>query len=85
MDAAALEELKARYLGEAAEAATEERLEEIRVAALGKKGEVSLMMRGLGKMSPEERQSAGPALNALKDAIQAALAEKKAALAAAAL
>ena len=36
------------------------------VIALGKKGEVSLKMRELGQMSPEERQSVGPALNELK-------------------
>jgi phenylalanyl-tRNA synthetase alpha chain len=42
-------------------------------------------MRELGKMTPEERQVAGPALNALKDEINSALAGKKAALADAAL
>ena len=42
-------------------------------------------MRELGKMTPEERQVAGPALNALKDEINSALAAKKAALADAAL
>ena len=35
-------------------------------------------MRDLGGMSPEERQTAGPALNALKDEIDAAIAAKKA-------
>ena len=34
-------------------------------------------MRELGKMTPEERQAAGPALNALKDEINSALAAKK--------
>ena len=34
-------------------------LEEVRLAALGKKGEVSLVMRSLGRMSPEERKEAG--------------------------
>ena len=51
-------------------------LEEVRIASLGKKGSVSVMMKGLGKMSPEERQVMGPALNGLKvrvtDAITAA-------------
>ena len=37
-------------------------------------------MRELGKMTPEERQTAGPALNALKDEINSAIAAKKAAL-----
>ena len=56
-------------------------LDEIRVSALGKKGSVSLMMRELGKMTPEERQIMGPKLNALKDEINSALSAKKAALA----
>ncbi|MEQ9257566.1 MAG: phenylalanine--tRNA ligase subunit alpha, partial [Roseovarius sp.] len=68
-----------------AAAADEAALEELRVQAVGKKGEVSLKMRELGKMSPEERQEAGPKLNALKDEINAALAAKKAALGDAAL
>ena len=57
----------------------------MRLAALGKKGEIALRMRGLGAMSPEERQTAGPALNALRDEIAAALAARKAALGDAAL
>ncbi|MGI9368094.1 MAG: phenylalanine--tRNA ligase subunit alpha [Ruegeria sp.] len=80
-----MDDLKAKYLGQIAEAGDENTLEAIRVAAVGKKGEVALKMRELGKMTPEERQVAGPALNALKDEINSALAAKKAGLAAAAL
>ncbi|HOY80266.1 MAG TPA: phenylalanine--tRNA ligase subunit alpha, partial [Hyphomonadaceae bacterium] len=43
-----------------AAASDEATLEAIRVAELGKKGRVSLLMRELGGMSPEQRQSAGP-------------------------
>ncbi len=77
--------LRDRYLTAIAEASGEAALEEVRVAALGKKGEVSLKMRELGKMTPEERQTAGPALNALKDELNAALAEARTRLADAAL
>ncbi len=80
-----LNELKTRILTEIAAARDEAALEALRVAAVGKKGEVSLKMRELGKMSPEERKTAGPALNALKDEINAALAARKTALADAAL
>ena len=80
-----LDTLKAGYLARISDAADEGALEELRLAALGKKGEVSLKMRELGKMSPEERKTAGPALNALKDEIDAALRAKKVALADAAL
>ncbi len=52
-------------------------LEDVRVAALGKKGVVSERMKTLGQMAPEERKAAGAALNVLKDKIAAALDEKK--------
>ncbi len=80
-----MNELRTKYLDAIAAAADEAALEELRVQAVGKKGEVSLKMRELGKMTPEERQVAGPALNALKNEINSALAAKKVALADAAL
>ncbi|MCF7727150.1 phenylalanine--tRNA ligase subunit alpha [Sulfitobacter sp. M220] len=80
-----MDDLKAKYLGQIAGAADEAALEDIRLTAVGKKGEVALKMRELGKMTPEERQTVGPALNALKDEIISAIAAKKAALGDAAL
>ena len=80
-----MDDLRARYLSLIASAADEAAIEDVRIAALGKKGEISLKMRELGQMSPEQRQTAGPALNALKDEINAALSARKAALADAAL
>jgi phenylalanyl-tRNA synthetase alpha chain len=67
-----LDTLKSDWLGRIGAASDEAVLEDLRVAALGKKGEISLKMRELGQMSPEERQVAGPALNALKDEVNAA-------------
>ncbi|MEC9432635.1 MAG: phenylalanine--tRNA ligase subunit alpha [Pseudomonadota bacterium] len=80
-----MDTLRASWLGRIAEAADEQALETARLGALGKKGEVSLMMRELGKMTPEERQQAGPALNALKDELNSALSARRAALSDAAL
>ena len=80
-----MEELRNKYLSLVADVSDEAELEALRVQAVGKKGEVSLRMRELGKMTPEERQVAGPALNALKDEINAALSAKKSALSDAAL
>jgi len=80
-----MDQLRLNYLDRIAAAADEAALEELRVAALGKKGEISALMRELGAMSPEERRTAGPALNALKDEINAALAARRAALGDAAL
>ena len=80
-----MDDLRDKYLTAIAGAADEAALEELRIAAVGKKGEVALQMRELGKMSPEERQIMGPKLNALKDEINTALAAKKSALEDAAL
>jgi len=77
--------LRGKYLAAIAAAADEAALEEVRLAALGKKGEISLKMRELGQMAPEDRQSFGAALNLLKDEIDAALRAAKAGLADAAL
>ena len=76
-----LQALEARYGEEIARADSETALEAVRLAALGKKGEVSELLKGLGKMSPDERREAGPAINGLRDRIQAALGEKRDALA----
>ena len=76
-----MDELRVKYIKAIADAKDEIALEEVRLAALGKKGEVSFQMRELGKMTPEERQVSGPLLNALKDEINSALNAKKSALA----
>ncbi|MEO8245272.1 MAG: phenylalanine--tRNA ligase subunit alpha, partial [bacterium] len=75
-----LDTLKAKYLTAVAGAADESALEEVRVAALGKKGEISAQMSSLGKMDPDQRKVAGATLNALKDEIDSALRARKAAL-----
>ncbi|MCB1406967.1 MAG: phenylalanine--tRNA ligase subunit alpha, partial [Rhodobacteraceae bacterium] len=80
-----IQELRAKYLAEVSAAPGAEALEAVRLAALGKKGEISLKMRELGKMSAEERLVAGPALNGLKDEIDTALRARKVALEDAAL
>ena len=48
--------LKTKYAEQIEAAADLQVLDDVRVAALGKKGEVSLQMRTLGQMSPEERK-----------------------------
>ncbi|WP_375264333.1 phenylalanine--tRNA ligase subunit alpha [Planktotalea sp.] len=80
-----MDDLREKYVGLIAAASDESTLEDLRVQAVGKKGEISLQMRSLGKMSAEERQIAGPKLNALKDEINSALSAKKTALVNAAL
>jgi phenylalanyl-tRNA synthetase alpha chain len=55
-------------------------LDAVRVAALGKNGAVTALMKGLGAVAPEQRKERGAALNALKDAIAAALDARRAVL-----
>ena len=45
-------------------------LDELRVKFTGKKGELTLMLRSLGKLPPEERKNAGQELNNLRDEIE---------------
>ena len=80
-----IESLKAEVLGQVAGAADERSLEDVRIGALGKKGSVSALMKGLGAMDPEERKVMGPALNALKSEIAEAINAKQNALHEAAL
>lgn len=80
-----LEALEARFTTDIDAANDLKALDDIRVAALGKKGEVSLKMRALGGMSPDERQVMGPALNGLRDRLGAVIDARKAALEDAAL
>ena len=61
-------------------AATLDALEQVRVAALGKKGRVTELMKGLGRMSPDERKTQGPRLNGLKTRVADRLADRRAAL-----
>ncbi|TRD11491.1 phenylalanine--tRNA ligase subunit alpha [Erythrobacter insulae] len=68
-----------------ADAASLEALDEQRVAALGKKGWVSLALKTLGQMSPDERQAAAPAIQAVRAEIAEAIEAKKASLEAAEL
>ena len=60
-------------------------LEQIRVQYLGKKGELTLVMQTLGKLSPEERPKAGALINAAKSQVQDVLNARKAELERAAL
>lgn len=80
-----IDELEAQLLAQVETANDEQSLEELRVNALGKKGTVSELLKGLGGMSPEERQSFGPKVNGLKNKLNDLINAKKIALQEAAL
>ena len=50
-------------------------LEEIRVKYLGKKGELTTILRGMGSLSPEERPVVGKLVNEAKSEVEAKLEE----------
>nr|WP_134699936.1 phenylalanine--tRNA ligase subunit alpha [Ammoniphilus sp. YIM 78166] len=80
-----LMEVKERALGELQQAANLAELNDLRVKYLGKKGELTEIMKGMGKLSAEERPLLGQLANEVRDAIGAILEEKKEALEASAL
>jgi phenylalanyl-tRNA synthetase alpha chain len=68
-----------------AAASDEASLESVRIAALGKAGTISGLLKTLGAMTPEERKERGPLINGLRDTVSSALAAAKETLADAAL
>ncbi len=80
-----LASLESALLAQIAAAGSEEAIETVRVAALGKRGAVSALLGRLGAMAPEARKSFGAEVNQLKDRVLAALNARKTLLKAAAL
>ncbi len=73
-------------LGAAIAAASDEpALEAVRVAALGKKGSISDLLKSLGGLDPEARKTRGAEINGLKDRVADALAARRVVLREAAL
>jgi phenylalanyl-tRNA synthetase alpha chain len=70
--------LQTDLMGAIGSADTLDALEAVRIAALGKQGSVSALLKTMGSMSPEERQTQGPIINGLRESITSALASKKA-------
>jgi phenylalanyl-tRNA synthetase alpha chain len=74
------DELQSRLLAAVSAAEDVATLEQIRVKALGKSGEVTQLMKGLGGMDPDARRAAGQALNRVKTDVETAIAERQAVL-----
>ena len=72
-----LAELEQRLLSAIEQSVTLDSLESLRVSSLGKKGEVSLLMKSLGSMDTDERQRVGPLLNGLKDRLTRAIETRR--------
>lgn len=74
-------QLKAAFEAALNGASSAAEVEELRVAYLGKNGSVTGLLKNMGALSPEEKKTAGKAVNELKNAVAEALAEKTAELA----
>src|ERR1700742_2120120 len=74
------DDLEKQILDSVAAASDEAALDAVRVAALGKKGSISELLKSLGAMSPDERKASGPAFNTLRDRVADAIAARKAGL-----
>src|SRR4051794_15139484 len=79
------DDLRDGILGGIAVAGDLPTLEELRVAALGKKGSVTELVKQLGSLPPEQRRDAGQAFNMLKREVEEAIAARRTLLQEAAL
>ena len=77
--------LKAGLLADIEKSDTLDRVEELRVGALGKQGVITALLKTLGAMTPEERQQRGPEIHDLRQGVTDAIATRKTALEQAAL
>ncbi len=75
-----LSTLETTLLADISAAGDEPAIEAVRIAALGKKGSVSELLKSLGAMTPEERQTRGAAINGLKARVTEALTARRSAL-----
>jgi phenylalanyl-tRNA synthetase alpha chain len=75
-----IEQLVTEAISEFARATEPAKLEETKARYLGKDGSLTVLLKGLGKLPPEERKSAGAAINVAKQAVESALAARRDAL-----
>jgi phenylalanyl-tRNA synthetase alpha chain len=75
-----LEQLVASAIADFALATEPAPLEDAKARYLGKEGSLTVLLKGLGKLPPDERKSAGAAINVAKERIESALATRREAL-----
>ena len=80
-----LQQIQSRAIAELNEASTPAQLEELRVRLLGKKGELTAVLKQMGQLSAEERPVMGQLANSVRASIEQVLEERKAAINAAVL
>lgn len=69
-----IEKLRAKALEELAKS---DDIEALRIKYLGKKGELTALLRGMGSVSPEDRPKIGQLVNELRETIEGAIEQKQ--------
>ena len=72
-----LQSLSAQALSEIQAATALDALDQIRVNYLGKKGELTALLKSLGNLPAAERKTAGQDINLAKQAVQSAIEARK--------
>ncbi|MDI9460004.1 MAG: phenylalanine--tRNA ligase subunit alpha [Limnochordia bacterium] len=72
-----VEEIKASALEACSQAESVKELEQVRVRFLGKKGELTLLLRGMGQLPAEQRPHFGKLVNEVRDELESALAARE--------
>ncbi|KYG32229.1 phenylalanine--tRNA ligase subunit alpha [Alkalihalobacillus trypoxylicola] len=72
-----LEKLKLEALSQIKNASTKKELQEVRISYLGKKGPITEVLRGMGKLSAEERPLIGQVVNVVRDTIKEEIEQKE--------
>lgn len=75
-----IEEVRAKALAELEAADSLDGLEEWRVTYLGRRGQLTQILRGLGALSPEDRREVGASANQLKNLLEDSLASREQAI-----
>jgi len=80
-----INELHSRALADIEASESLQQLDELRVRYLGKQGAVTAQLKSLGSMEPEQRKAFGQQVNAVRDALNQAILERRGSLEAQAL
>lgn len=72
-----LQQLKQDAMSQIGQAQSLGALEELRIAYLGKKGSLTSVLRGMARLSPEERPRVGALANTLRDELEQAINERR--------
>ena len=72
-----IENIKKTAIVEIAKAGDLQTLENVKVKYLGKKGELTVVLRGMGNLNPEERPIIGGLVNEAKESLEKLIEEKE--------